>query len=68
MVRREVLVGSDHSQYMIVPRMAVELTNEQKQALMDHCHQQQHSLSDIVSEEIVEAAEHAVAQRSEEVH
>jgi hypothetical protein len=53
---------------MIVPRMAVELTNEQKQALMDHCHQQQHSLSDIVSEEIVEAAEHAVAQRSEEVH
>jgi ParB/RepB/Spo0J family partition protein len=56
MVRREVLVGSDHNQYLIVPRVAVELTTEQKQALMEYCHQHRQSLSEIVTEEITALA------------
>lgn len=59
MIRREVLVGSDHSQHIIVPRVAVKLTTEQKQALMDYCHQQRCPLSDIVAEEITTLAEEA---------
>lgn len=57
MIRREVLIGSDHSQYLIVPRVAVNLTTEQRQALMDYCHQHRQPLSDIVAEEISDLAE-----------
>jgi hypothetical protein len=59
MVRREVLVGSDHSQHMVVPRVAVKLTTDEKEALMDYCHQQRCPLSDIVAEEITTLAEEA---------
>lgn len=51
-IQREVRVGSDHNQYLIVPRVAVELTTEQKQALMEYCHEQRQSLSALVTEEI----------------
>jgi len=60
MIRREVLIGSDHNQYLIVPRVAVNLTTEQRQALMDYCHQHRQPLSDIVVEKISELAEEVV--------
>jgi len=62
MIRREVLVGSDHNQYLIVPRVAVELTTEQKQALMEYCHQHRQSLSEIVTEEITALATTVIEQ------
>ena len=52
MIRREVRSGSDHNQYLIVPRVAVKLSADEKQAMMDHCHQNRIALSEIVTEEI----------------
>jgi len=49
-LRNEVLVGSHHNQYLLVPRVAVDLSEAEKQAVMDYCHQQRRSLSDIVTE------------------
>jgi len=57
MVQREVLVGSDHNQYLIAPRVAVKLSPEKKRAVMDHCHQQRRPLSAIVSEAITSLAD-----------
>lgn len=57
MVQREVLVGSNHSQYLIAPRVAVKLPAEKKQTVMEHCHQQRRPLSDIVSEAITSLAD-----------
>ena len=57
MIRREVLVGNDHSQYLTAPRVAVKLPAEKKQAVMEHCHQQRRPLSDIVSETIKSLAD-----------
>ena len=57
MVQREVLVGSNHSQYLIAPRVAVKLPAEKKQAVMEHCHQQRRPLSDIVSEAVTSLAD-----------
>ena len=66
MIQRDVLVGSDHNKYMIVPRVAVKLSNEQKQALMEYCHQQRLSLSEIVTEEIIAIAKDLTGETSEE--
>ena len=52
MVRREVRSGSNHDQYLIVPRVAVKLPPEKKQAVMDHCHQNRVPLSEVVTEKI----------------
>lgn len=52
MVRRKVRCGSDCDQYLIVPRVAIKLSPEKKQAMMDHCQHNRISLSEIVTEEI----------------
>jgi len=52
MVQRDVLVGSDHNQYLIVPRVAVKLSDEERQTVMDYCREQRQSLSNIISEHI----------------
>lgn len=57
MVQREVVIGSDHSQYLTAPRVAVKLPAEKRQAVMEHCHQQRRPLSDIVSETIKSLAD-----------
>ena len=57
MIRREVLTGNNHDQYLIIPRVAVRLSPEEKQAMMDHCHQNRISLSDIVTEAITSLAD-----------
>ncbi len=66
MVRREVLLGSHHNQYLLVPRVPVKLSQEKKQAVLDHCHQQRKSLSDIVSESITSLASDLTTDGSEE--
>ena len=57
MVQREILVGNDHNQYLIAPRVAIKLSPEKRRAVMDHCHEQRRQLSDIVSEKITSLAE-----------
>ncbi len=52
MIRREVRTGSNHDQYLIVPRVAVKLSPEKKQAMMDYCHQNRITLSEVVTEKI----------------
>lgn len=56
-VQREVLVGSDHSEYVIAPRTAVKLSSEKKQAVIENCHQRRRSVSDIVTETITSLAD-----------
>ncbi len=51
-IRREVISGGDYDQYLIIPRVAVEVSPAEKQAIMNYCHQQRRHLSGIVSEEI----------------
>ena len=66
MIRREVLTGYNHDQYLIVPRVAVKLSPEKKQAMMDYCHQNRISLSEVVTEEIESLAKKATDNRSNE--
>lgn len=56
-VQREVLVGSDHSEYLIAPQTAVKLSSEKKQAVIEDCHQKRRSISDIVTEAITSLAD-----------
>jgi ParB/RepB/Spo0J family partition protein len=66
MIQREVFAGSDHHQYIIVPRVAVKLPDAKRRAVMDHCHQQRRQLSDIVSETITSLAEDLTEPESDE--
>jgi hypothetical protein len=52
MIQREIYAGSDHDQYLIVPRVMVELPMDQRRELMDYCHQHKQQLSDIVADNI----------------
>jgi hypothetical protein len=56
-MQREVLIGSDHSEYLIAPRTAVTLSSENKHAVIEDCHQQHRSISDIVTETITSLAD-----------
>ncbi len=51
-VRKQVLFGSHHNRYLEVPRVAVEVSEEEKQAIMEYCHRTRQSLSEIVATEI----------------
>jgi ParB-like chromosome segregation protein Spo0J len=62
-IRKEVLYGQQHDRYLEVPRVAVRLDHDEKQAIMEHCHQTRQSLSEIVTERI-EALAQDVAENS----
>jgi ParB/RepB/Spo0J family partition protein len=51
-VRKEVLFGQQHPRYLEVPRVAVALDREEKQAVMEYCHQHRRSLTDVVTESV----------------
>ncbi len=51
-IKRRVLLGRRYDQYLEVPRVAIRLTSEEKQAVMDYCYETNQSLSDIVEQEI----------------
>ncbi len=67
MVRREICIGSGHDQYLIVPRVAIKLSPEKKQAMMDYCHQNRISLSEVVIEKIESLANEASDNNTEEM-
>ncbi|MGB9933917.1 ParB/RepB/Spo0J family partition protein [Haloarcula amylolytica] len=51
-VREGILFGQQHPRYLEVPRVAVALDREEKQAVMEYCHQNRRSLTDVVTETI----------------
>ena len=51
-IQKRVLFGRQYNQYLEVPRVAVRLSEAEKQAIMDHCYETNQSLSDIVEREI----------------
>jgi len=50
-VRKEVLFGQ-HPRYLEAPRVAVALDRNEKQAVMEHCHQHRRSLAAVVTESV----------------
>jgi len=56
-LRKQVLLGSHHSQYLLVPRVPVRLQSEKKQAVLDYCHRNRTSLSEVVTEKIESLAD-----------
>ena len=56
-LHRKVLFGKDYEQYLVVPRVSVKLSTEEKRAIMDHCHEERKPLSEIVSESITSLAD-----------
>jgi hypothetical protein len=66
-LRRQVLLGSHHSQYLLVPRVPVRLQTDKKQAVLDYCHQNRTSLSDVVAEKIESLADEVSDDGSTEV-
>jgi ParB-like chromosome segregation protein Spo0J len=59
-IGQEVLYGDQHDRYLEVPRVAVRLDHDEKQAIMNHCHQTRQSLSEIVTERIEALAQEVV--------
>jgi len=59
-VQKRVLFGKRYERYLEVPRVAVELSESEKQAIMDHCYKTNQSLSDIVEREIRSLVEETV--------
>ncbi len=51
-VQKRVLFGKQYERYLEVPRVAVQLSESEKQAIMNHCYETNQSLSDIVKREI----------------
>lgn len=51
-VRKEVLLGQQHPRMLEVPRVVVSLDRAKKQAIMEYCHKNRRSLTDIVTETI----------------
>lgn len=66
-LRRQVLLGSHHSQYLLVPRVPVRLQSEKKQALLEYCHRNRTSLSELVTENIESLADEVADESSGEV-
>lgn len=66
-IRRKVLLGDDYERYLVIPRVPVELSMEEKRAVVEHCQQQRQSLSDIVTEGISSLAERLARDDTSEV-
>jgi ParB/RepB/Spo0J family partition protein len=63
-IQRKVLLGEDYDRSLVVPRAPVALSGEKKQAVIDHCHQQRLSLSDIVAEHIKSLARELTSENA----
>jgi len=59
-LHRKVLFGKDYEQYLVVPRIPVQLSTAEKRAIMDYCHEQRKPLSKIVSESITSLADEVI--------
>ena len=66
-LRRQVLLGSHHSQYLLVPRVPVRLKKDKKQAVLEYCRQNRTSLSDVVAKKIESLADEVSDDGSREV-
>jgi ParB/RepB/Spo0J family partition protein len=56
-IRKEVLFGQQHTQYLEVPPTQVRLNSNEKRAIMDYCAETKQSLTDLVTAEMKSLAE-----------
>lgn len=56
-IRKRVAFGSNHTQYLELPRQAIPMEGTERKAIMDYCQQTQQSLSGIVEQSLRELAE-----------
>lgn len=56
-IRKEVLLGQQHTRYLEVPGTHIRLTRDEKRAIMDYCVETKQSLTDLVAEEIKSIAD-----------
>lgn len=66
-LHRKVLFGKDYDQHLRVPASPVKLSTEEKQALMDYCHEQRKPLSEIVEDGIKALATKLLEDDEEQV-
>ncbi len=51
-IQKKVLFGAQYNRYLEVPRMAIQLDRTEKRAIMDYCHENNQSLSEVIEKEI----------------
>ena len=56
MIRQRVEFGSDHTQYLELPRQAIPMEVSERKAIMDYCQQTQQTLSGIIEQSLKERA------------
>jgi len=56
-IRKRVEFGSNHTQYLELPRQAVPMDVTERKAIMDHCRQTRQTLSGIIERSLKEIAE-----------
>lgn len=56
-IRREVVIGSDHNQYYTVPRVSVRLSTDERRALMEHFHEERRRPEELVEDVITSLAD-----------
>lgn len=66
-IRRQVLLGSHHNQYLLVPRVPVRLQEDQREAILEYCHRNRISLSEVVTKKIKRLADDLAKDSSPEV-
>lgn len=57
LLQEEVLMGTDRTQYLKVPRTRVRMGSEKREAIMDYCVETRRSLSEIIAEKLTQLAE-----------
>ena len=56
-IRKRVEFGSNHTQYLELPRQAIPMEVEERKAIMDYCQQTRQTLSGIIEQSLRELAE-----------
>jgi len=56
-VHKQVVFGQNHRRYLQVPQVAVQMTEEEKEAVMDYCRFRRKPLSEVVKETVERIAE-----------
>ena len=57
-IQRRVLFGRRYDRYLEVPRVAVRMSEKEKQVIMDYCYETNQSLSDVVERQIRSIVDH----------
>jgi hypothetical protein len=56
-IRKRVEFGSNHTQYLELPRQAIPMAVAERKAIMDYCQRTQQTLSGVIEDSLKELAE-----------